>query len=234
MNRISLKMSFLVVCMISSCSYSMTVLPLPTVTTVPQLPATNSPATAVASSDQKSYYNSTIGLGFQYPSTWFGPDEYLSDQGLRVEVGSDKVYPYGTGLEERVYENRNSYIVVIQYSKNDQSQYWKDLYQSLLTLKDGEESLSESHGVMIRVGEVKIGDFSGIEYISTLPIAAQTEPVYARLVILFDGQSNLLSIMGTPNNVDFSIGDNWRDAYRMINEAHLEVFHQIAGSVSIK
>jgi hypothetical protein len=220
--------------MISACSFSVTVPRLPAKTEVPQIPATSSPATAAPSSELRSYYNSMIGLGFQYPSNWFGPDEYISDQVLRVEVGSDKVYPYGTSLEERVYEHKNSYSVVIQYSKNDQSQYWKDIYQSLLTLKDGEESLSDGHGVMIRVGEFKIGEFAGIEYISTLPIAAQTEPVYTRQAILFDGQSNLLSIMGTPNNVDFSIAENWRDAYRMVDEANLEVFHAIARSVSIK
>lgn len=234
MNRIFIPVLFLIAGIISSCSFSVTVPSLPANTEVPQIPATTSPATTAPPTDLKSYYNSAIGLGFQYPSNWFGPDEYISDQMLRVEVGSDKVYPYGTGLEERVYEHKNSYYVVIQYSKNDQSQYWKDIYQSLLTLKDGEESLSDGHGVMIRVGELKIGEFAGIEYISTLPIEAQTEPVYTRQAILFDAQSNLLSIMGTPNNVDFSIAENWRDAYRMIDEANNEVFHQIARSVSLK
>ena len=234
MNRIFIPVFFLVAGMISNCSFSVTVPSLPAKTEVPQIPVAASPMTAAPSTDLKSYYNSAIGLGFQYPSSWFGPDEYISDQMLRVEVGSDKVYPYGTGLEERVYEHKNSYYVVIQYSKNDQSQFWKDLYQSLLTLKDGEESLSDGHGVMIRVGELKIGEFAGIEYISTLPIEAQTEPVYTRQALLFDGQSNFLSIMGTPNNVDFSIAENWRDAYRKVDEANIEVFHQIARSVSIK
>jgi len=234
MNRISVPIVFLTVCMISACSFSVTVPRLPAETEMPQIPTTSYPATTTPSSELKSYYNNMIGLGFQYPSNWFGPDEYISDQTLRVEVGSDKVYPYGTGLEERVYEHKNSYYVVIQYSKNDQSQYWKDIFQSLLTLKDGEELLSDGHGLMIRVGELKLGEFAGIEYISTLPITAQTEPVYTRQAILFDGQSNLLSIMGTPNSVDFNIAENWRDAYRMVDEANLEVFHQIARSVSIK
>jgi hypothetical protein len=234
MNRIFLLVFFLVVAMMSSCSFSVTVPSLPTDTNVPQMTATASPAAAAPSTDLKSYFNSAAGLSFQYPSSWFGPDEYVSDQMLRVEVGSDKVYPYGTGLEERLYEHKDSYYVVIQYTKNDQNQYWKDIYQSLLALQDGEELLADGHGVMIRIGEFKIGDYLGIEYISTLPIEAQTEPIYTRQVILFDGQSNLLSITGTPNNVDFSIAENWRDAYRMVDEANIEVFHQIARSVSIK
>jgi hypothetical protein len=234
MNRIFLLVFFLVAGMMSICSFSVTVPSLPTDNNVPQMTATASAATAAPSTDLKSYFNSATGIRFQYPSNWFGPDEYISDQTLRVEVGSDKVYPYGTGLEERIYEQRNSYYVVIQFSRNDQTQYWKDIYQSLLTLKEGEELSTDGHGLMIRVGELRIGEFSGIEYISTLPISAQTEPVYSRHILLFDGQSNLLSIMGTPNNVDFRIGENWRDAYRMVDEANIEVFHQIARSVSIK
>ncbi|MBK7455848.1 MAG: hypothetical protein IPJ46_19660 [Anaerolineales bacterium] len=57
------------------------------------------------------------------------PREYISDQTLRIEVGTDKVYPYGTDLAERKsYDLKNSYNVVIQYSKNDQNQVWKDTY----------------------------------------------------------------------------------------------------------
>lgn len=230
MNRIFIPVVMLAACMLSSCSFSVTVPSLP----ANQIPATSSPVAAAPSTELRSYYNSTTGLGFQYPSNWFGPDEYISDEMLRVEVGSDKVYPYGTGLEERVYERRNSYYVVIQYAKNDQSQYRKDIYQLLLTLKDGEELLTDGHGVLIRVGELKIGGFAGIEFISTIPIEAQTEPVYTRQAILFDRQSNLLSIMGTPNNVEINIAENWRDAYRMVDEANREVFHQIARSVSIR
>jgi hypothetical protein len=234
MKRIFVPIVFLTVCMISACSFSVTVPSLPAKTEVPQIPTASPTATAAPSPELRPYYNDMIGLSFQYPSNWFGPDEYISEQTLRVEVGSDKVYPYGTGLEERIYEQRNSYYVVIQFSRNDQTQYWKDVHQSLLTLKDGEELSTEGHGLMVRVGELRIGELSGIEYISTLPISAQTEPVYSRHLLLFDGQSNLLSIMGTPNNVDFSIAESWRDAYRIVDEANVEVFHQIAQSVTIK
>ncbi|MCJ7567530.1 MAG: hypothetical protein MUO58_08325, partial [Anaerolineales bacterium] len=104
----------------------------------------------------KSYTNNTFGFGFQYPSSWFGPDEYISDQNLRVEVGSDKVYPYGTDRMEQIYGIKNSYYVLIQYSKNDQNPYWKDTYQSLLKLQDG-ESLSSARSLVIRVRQLEVG-----------------------------------------------------------------------------
>jgi hypothetical protein len=182
--------------------------------------------------DWKSYANSTFGLGFRYPSSWFGPDEYVSDQNLRVEIGSDVVYPYGTDRMEQIYEVKNSYYVLIQYSKNDQNQYWKDTYQSLLNLQDG-ESLSDARSLVIRVRQLKLGRFEGIEYISTLSETAQTEPVYIRQVILFDEQSNVLTIMGTPNNVEIGNGAEWRDAYKMIDEANLNLFHQIVESITV-
>ena len=187
----------------------------------------------IQSTDWKSYANSAFELGFQYPSSWFGPDEYVSDQSLRVEVGSDVVYPYGTDRLEQIYESKNSYYVLIQYSKNDQNQVWKDTYQSLLNLEDG-ESLSDARSLVIRVRQLNIGRFDGVEYISTLSETAQTEPVYVRQVILFDEQSNLLSVMGTPNNVEISDGMEWRDAYKMVDEANLMLFRQIVESITIE
>ena len=191
------------------------------------------PADVEAFEDWKPYQNSLFGLGFQYPSGWLGPDEYISDQDLRVEVGSDVVYPYGTGLESRVYELKNSYYVTIQYSKNSQNDYWKDTYQSLLKLKDG-ESLSGARSLVIKIRQLNRGSFEGIEYISTLSETAQTEHVYSRQVILFDSQSNIVTIMGTPNNVDLNNATDWRAAYKLLDESNLEVFHKIVDSITIE
>jgi len=220
---------------ISACApqVAATPMPLPPVTEAVQVPVVESPTAVDQSAVRKSYANSAFGLSFQFPANWFGPEEYVSDQTLRVEVGSDKVYPYGTSPEARIYELKNSYSVVIQYSKNDQNQYWKDMYQSLLNLKDG-ESLSDARGLVIKVGQVKLGKFVGIEYISTLSETAQTEPVYIRQVVLFDDQSNLLTIMGQPTNVEISNGAAWRDVYRMIDETNLTVFHEIVESLTVE
>jgi hypothetical protein len=206
---------------------------LPVMTEVTQPTVTDLPAVTETPVTSKSYSNVAYGLSFQFPATWFGPEEYISDPILRVEVGSDKVYPYGTSPEERKYDLKNSYSVVIQYSKNDQNQYWKDTYQSLLAMQDGEE-LSDGRGLMIRVGQVKLERFEGIEYIATLSESAQTEPVYIRQVILFDDQSNLLTVVGTPNNVEISSGTNWRDVYRSIDEENVDIFHAILGSIIIE
>jgi hypothetical protein len=225
---------FTVIFTISACAPQVTATPtpLPAVTEVTQVPVTEIPTVIDQSAIQKSYTNSAFGFGFQFPSSWFGPEEYVSDGTLRVEVGSDKVYPYGEPPEQPS-EVRNSYNVVIQYSKNDQNQYWRDTYQSLVNLKDG-ESLSDARSLLIRVRQINIGRFEGIEYISTLSETAQTVPVYSRNVILIDDQSNLLSIIGQPNNVEISNGASWRDVYRMIDEANLTLFHEIVESITVE
>jgi hypothetical protein len=205
----------------------------PAVSAATQVPSAVSPTEVDQSANLKLYTNSAFGFSFQYPSNWFGPDEYVSGQDLRVAIGSDVVYPYGGTVPEQPSEVRNSYSVVIQYSKNNQNQYWKDTYQSLLNLKDG-ESFSDARSLVIRVGQLKIGRFEGIEYIATLSETARTDPVYIRQVILFDNQSNLLTIMGQPNNVEISNGTGWRDAYRMIDEANLTLFHDIVKSITIE
>lgn len=218
---------------ISACAPQVAATPVPAVTETTRVSGGETPTAVDQPADRKSYKNSTFGLSFQFPSNWFGPEEYVSGQILRVEVGSDKVYPYGTSPEDRIYELKNSYSVVIQYSKNDQNQYWKDTYQSLLALKDG-ESRSDARSLLIRAQQINLGRFQGIEYISTLSETAQTEPVYIRQVILFDDQSNLLTIMGQPVNVEISNGVNWRDAYQAVDEANLATFHEIVESVTVE
>jgi hypothetical protein len=196
-----------------------------------QIPIAVSSTEVDQSAIRKQYTNDTFGLGFQYPPNWFGPDEYTSDQTLRVSIGSDIVYPYGQP-PELPSEVKNSYYVVIQYSKNDQNSYWNDTYQSLTNLQDG-ESLSGTRGMIIRVRQLDLRRFKGFEYISTLSETAQTEHVYGREVILIDEQSNLLTISGTPNNVEIKNGEEWHDVYRMIDEANLTIFHEIIESITI-
>ncbi|MBK7452561.1 MAG: hypothetical protein IPJ46_02245 [Anaerolineales bacterium] len=84
---------------VSACAPQLTATPLPVMTEAPQISVTEAPA-------EKPYANSGFGFGFQFTSSWFGPEEYISDQTLRIEVGTDKVYPYGTDPAERVYDLR--------------------------------------------------------------------------------------------------------------------------------
>ena len=211
---------------VSACAPQLTATPLPVATEAPQIPMTEVPA-------EKSYTNSAFGFGFQFPSSWFGAEEYISDQTLRVEVGSDKVYPYGTDPAERTYDLKNSYNVVIQYSKNDQNQVWKDTYQTLVNLKDG-ESVSDARSLTIRVRQFSLGGFEGIEYISTLSETAQTEAVYGRQVILINPQTNdLITVTGHPINIEVSDGANWREIYKAIDEANLSIFHEMVESIKV-
>jgi hypothetical protein len=180
---------------------------------------------------RNSYTNSQFGLRFQYPLNWYGLEEYISEQTLRVEVGPDVVYPYGEPPEQPS-DVKNSYNVVIQYTKDNQNPAWKDTYQSLLNLKDG-ESLSSVRSLIIRVRQLEHGRFKGFEYIFTIPETAQTERVYGREVMLFDEQTNdLLTIMGQPNNVEVGSGADWRNMYRTIDEANLAFFHEIVESIT--
>ena len=197
-----------------------------------QIPTAVLPTEVDQSATWKLYTNDTFGLGFQYASNWFGPSQYISDGTLRLEVGSDIVYPYGE-VKEKPSDVKNSYNVVIQYTRNNQNSYWKDTFQSLQNLKDG-ESLSDIRSLTIRVRQLVSGRFQGFEYISTLSETAQTDHVYAREVMLFDEQTNdLLTIVGKPNNVDVSNGMNWRDVYQTIDEANLIFFHKIVESITI-
>ena len=196
-------------------------------------PGASTPAPVNQSTDWKDYSNDAFGLGFQYPSDWFGPGETISDETLRVEVGSDKVYPYGE-RPEGASDVKNSYNVVIQYTKNNQNSFWKDTYQALLTLKDG-KSLSGARSLLIRVRQLDTGRFKGFEYITTLSETAQTDHVYGREVILVDEQTNdLITILGQPYNVEVGSGTDWRTVYQTIDEANQIFFDKIVESITTR
>lgn len=182
----------------------------------------------------KRYSNADFGLAFDYPSEWNGPDEYVSGDTLRIAIGSGAIEPYGGGPpgQPAVYLP-NAYQVVVQYNRNDHNQVWNETLQMLKGMQDG-EMVSDARALTIKVRSLKIGRFEGVEYIGTLSETAQTEPVYTRQVILYDDQSNLITIMGTPNFVVVPAGSDWRGMYRSIDEANLPFFRQIVESLAVE
>jgi hypothetical protein len=203
-------------------------LPLPIVETA--APDTSNEPTPA---ENKQYINQDFGFSFSYPADWFGPDEYVSGDTLRIAIGSDVVYPYGMDRTEQLYTLPNSYYVIIQYTKNNQNPFWQDTYQTLAGMQDG-ESTSGPRSRIIRVRQLNLGDLTGFEYIATLSDTAQTEAVYSREVILVNDQSDLLTISGSPNNVEIGEGENWRDLYRALDEQYQPTFHAILDSLSLK
>jgi hypothetical protein len=202
-------------------------------TSQPVLPTeTQLPAQQTETEGWKSYSNPGFGLAFQYPSEWFGPEEYVSGQTLRVEVGSGPVYPYGTPLDQRS-PAPNSYHIVVQYTLENQNPFYEDTYQSLFDMEDS-ESLSGPRNMLIRVRQLELGDFSGFEYISTLSESAQTEITYAREVILVDERNNLITISGSPDSVEVPQDIHWREAYQALDEANLEVFHKLLDTLAFE
>lgn len=224
----------MIVLVMSACAPQLADAPVPVVKAQTQVPVVDSPTLASPTATYRSYTNSAFDLGFQFPVDWFGPEEYVSDGTLRVEIGSDKVYPYGEPPDQPS-DVKNSYNVVIQYTKNDPNRSAGDsTFQALLSLKDG-ESLSGARSLLIRVRQIKLGRFEGFEYISTLPESAHTDHVYLRSVMLLDQQSHdRLTIMGQPINVEVGNGANWRDVYQTIDETNLTNFHEIVDSITVK
>lgn len=181
----------------------------------------------------KTYENGQFGLNFQFPPDWYGPEEYVDGQTLRVEIGSDVVYPYGTDLAEQTYTKINSYTIVVQYMKGENTSVWKDTYQAVEKLADG-ESVSSTRSKLIRVGEHSFGDFHGIEFISTLSETAATEPTYMREVIFFDNENNVVAVMGTPNRVEIPVDTPWLDIYKQIDSENVGVFHDLINSLAVQ
>ncbi len=191
--------------------------------------------------DWMEYVNEDYGLRFLYPASWFGPEVYESEGSLRIEVASDQVYPYGTSREDQITTIPDSYYVLIQYNENRDGRTWDDFissgwidtYLGLQEKGDGQFVLTP-RSVSTRIGEVNLGDFSGLMYLVTLPDNAQTERVYMREVVLFDSELNWLRISASPNMVQIADPEKWKNDYARVDTAHLELFLTLLNSIEIE
>jgi len=150
-------------------------------------------------------------------------------------------YPYGTDRLDRKYDKKNSYYISVQYTKKPQgtaideykkNQPWLEGYLPLLTMKDG-ETKSDLRSKLIRIKQTNIGNYKGVEYISTLSETAQTEWVYSREVFLINDNYDTVRIQGSPNNVEVVNKSEWKTAYQQIDEANLPIFRDLVNSISL-
>lgn len=196
-----------------------------------ELPA-DAPSIVLLDNGWTQYADPNFGLRFQMPPGWFGPEAYVSGDTLRVEIGTDVVYPYGTSPEDRITYLTDSYVIVIQYTKNNQNTAWQETVQALSGMTDG-QVVDSPRSRLIRSRAVTVGRFTGFEYIATLSDTAQTEPVYSRNLILIDDQQNVLTVMGSPSSV--MVGEaGWRAAYQAVDEAHADMFQQIVETIELE
>jgi hypothetical protein len=202
----------------------------------PTLQSTDNP-----SGQWTAYSNQAYQFQFSFPADWFGPDVYEWEDGLRLAVGSDLVYPYGTSREDQINTVPDSYFITIQYDLNKQNKTWDDFVNSgwitsYLELQDLEVGASTStvRSLVIKVGEVTLGNFKGLEYIFTLPDTAQTERVYGREILAFDDNLNMLRITAAPNLVTISDESSWKTDYQRVDESYQEIFRYVAESITIQ
>ena len=215
-------------------------IPTSTVQEMPD-PTPSPEATENLYGDWMEYINNSVGFRFLYPAAWYGPEVYETEGSMRLEVSTDVVYPYGTSREDQVTTVPDSYYITIQYFENIEGRTWDDFinsgwidaYLSLLELENG-GSITTLRSLTIRVNTITLGDFQGLEYIATLSDTAQTERGYLREIMAFDEDLNWLRITGSPNLVEITDPENWKDDYSRVDLANLEIFTTLAESIVIK
>ena len=189
-----------------------------------------------------TYDNAAFGVSFRYPSTWFGPDVYEFENGVRLEVGSDVVYPYGTGPEDREPGAPNAYNVVLQYTRNTSgltleeyraAQPWLQDTLAVLDLQDG-ESITTARSLTTRVRALTVGRFTGVEFTTTLPDTAQTERLYMRTAFLMDENLNVIVVNGQPVNVEIADATAWRATFEALDASNEPTFRSLVESIQVE
>jgi len=194
------------------------------------------------SGQEKIYKNDTFGISLRFPKDWFGPEVYEYEDSFIFSVGTDTVYPYGTDRMDRTYTKENSYYISFQYDKKPDNrtieqykseQPWLEEGLSILSLKDG-ESKSNARNLVTRVKSAKIGNYTGVEFISTLSETAQTEMFWEREVFLIDDNYNTIKISGGPSNVTIQDTEIWKTYYQAVDKENLNSFYDFVNSVSLQ
>lgn len=199
------------------------------------------PATPAAiQAAPKAYKNKTFGVCLQYPADWQGPEVYENKDSFVFDIGTDKVYPYGTSLENRLYTKSDAYHISLTFTKrpNDVSiekykvdQPWLTQYLTLLSLKDG-ESKSDQRAKVTRVRSIAAGEYSGIEVIATTSGAAQTDFFYQREAFLINSQYNTFRVSASPANVRVANATSRQDEFARVDEANLPTFRKVVDSIA--
>ncbi len=188
----------------------------------------------------ESHKNKTFAICLKYPSGWFGPEVYEYKDGFLFEVGNDRVYRYGTSPENRAYTRADDYYIAVTFTRkpsdvsidqHKQNQPWLEQYLPLLTMKDG-ESRTDQETRLVRIRTVNLGDYSGVEYISTLSETARTDFYYRREVFLINSRYNTFRITGSPANVKVANEANRRDDYKRVEGGYLSTFRKLVDSIS--
>lgn len=220
-------------------------------TLLPAIPATSVATRAVTApnaaltptavqSASKEYKNKSFSICLRSPAEWQGPEVYENKDAFVFDVGTDKVYPYGTSLENRLYTKPDAYYISLTFTKRPTNvsiekykvdQPWLSQYLALLSLKDG-ESKSDQRAKVTRVRSVAAGEYSGIEIISTTAATAQTDFFYQREAFLINSQYNTFRVSASPANVRVSNAATRRDDYARIDEANLPAFRKFVDSIT--
>jgi hypothetical protein len=180
-----------------------------------------------------TYHDDMFNVTYSYPKDWFGPEIYNYENGFRFEIGTAKVYPYGTDRAERQYTTGNNYFIVAQFDKKpiDGDGYALTQYNTLKDLKEG-ESIETMRNLTTKVRNININGLVGVEYISTLSDTAQTEMFYIREAILVNSNQDTINIRGSADGVIIKDVNNWKSYYEDIDKNNLKVFTDFVNSVS--
>jgi|WetSurMetagenome_2_1015567.scaffolds.fasta_scaffold120665_3 hypothetical protein len=190
----------------------------------------------------KVFVDEKLGIKVYFPEDWNGPAIYVEENVIWLEIGTDNVYPYGTNLEYREIVHKNSYSIDIIYYKNGTGikntegfKWFKHIsdysvYKKLLDLPNG-QTILHMKSILSKVKNYSICNYRGVEYIETLPDYMETDYYYSRQLTIINDEYSYLEIIGEPQNVDIVLDENWRDSYRGVDEAYLDIYRQIINRI---
>ncbi|MDO8515575.1 MAG: hypothetical protein Q7S14_03680 [bacterium] len=182
----------------------------------------------------KTYKNNKFNIGLNYPVGWSKPDVEEHNNGFSLIVGTGAM--------------TNSYHITFQYAKRPDEipidkyisvQWGVQREIKLLELSDGESTTSEIY-TLTKVRDVQLQNYKGVEFISSIPDTAGAGSITdwkfnntVRKVLLINDNYDLISIVGSPKDLDLTGGLDKKTVSQKVDGSYLNEFKKLVNSVEI-
>lgn len=210
--------------------------PAPLATSQTPQPTITAQSTSAAdeTANWKIYRNNKFNIRLRYPLNWSEPETQEHEDGFNLVTGTNS--------------NKNSYYITFQYSKRPNAipiERYKSIQEAVqrelkLSEQSEGESIVSAIYTLTKVKDIQIQNFSGVEFISSIPETAHTNVGsvtdwkfnnVVRKALLVNDNHDIMSIVGSPNNLDLTDGIDKKIASQRIDEDYLNEFHGFVNSV---
>ncbi|OGE44161.1 hypothetical protein A3B45_01085 [Candidatus Daviesbacteria bacterium RIFCSPLOWO2_01_FULL_39_12] len=186
-------------------------------------------------SDRKTFKSDKFNVSLNYPSNWSEAEVQEHKDGFNLAIGT--------------YSKVNSYNITFQYTKRPNEiplERYKNIQEAVqreLGLRGRTEgdTITSAIYTLTKIRDISLQNYKGVEFISSVPESASLGSLTdwkfnstVRKVLFVNDNYDIISIVGSPNNLDLTGGLDKKTVSKEIDEDYINEFHKFIESIKIE